>query len=152
MDASRVHKKPVRDLGRAGSWIAKAVESKQTEVEVFLPEYDDILLGTADIPPIKVDIRDGHITHLDFIADLHAGDLGGIRRIAMDWIEGRLGQLRVQGHADVQIKSGIFNFGTQSISESIVFQGELARPLCLNGKRSYHVSRERYTCNAQVRD
>ncbi|KAL8894655.1 MAG: hypothetical protein Q9207_008447 [Kuettlingeria erythrocarpa] len=122
LDASKVHKKSVRDLGRAGTWIAKAVESKPTRVDVFLPEYGDVLLGSADVPGIVVDIRNGHTTHLDFVSDLAAGDIGGIRRIADDWLDGRLGQLRVRGIADVHIKSGIFGLGTQSISEEIVFK------------------------------
>ncbi|KAL8817099.1 MAG: hypothetical protein Q9223_004009, partial [Gallowayella weberi] len=122
LDASRVRKKVVRDLGRAGTWIAREVESKTTEVEVFLPEYGDILLGSALVPPIVVNIRNGHTTHLDFITELAAGDLGGIRRVANDWLDGRLDQLRVRGNADVSIKSGIFSFGTKTLSDSIVFK------------------------------
>lgn len=124
LDGSRVHKKPVRDLGRAGTWIARAVESRKSTVKVYLPEYDDLLLGTAEVPPIKVDIRDGHTTHIDFKTDLEAGDLDGIRRIANDWLDGRLGQLRVQGKAEVGLKSGLFSLGTQSISQSLLFEGQ----------------------------
>ena len=123
LDGSRVHRKPVRDLGRAGTWIARKVESKHSKVKVYLPEYDDILLGTADVPPIVVDIRDGHTTHIDFLSDLSAGDLDGIRRIANDWLEGRIGRLSVRGIADVPLKSGIIGLGTQSVSETIVFDG-----------------------------
>lgn len=131
LDGSRVHKKPVRDLGRAGTWVARAVESRKSTVKVYLPEYDDLLLGTAEIPPIKVDIRDGHITHIDFKTDLEPGDLDGIRRIANDWLDGRLGQLRVQGKAEVGLKSGIFSLGTQSISQSLLFEGQsLYYPFC----------------------
>lgn len=125
LDASRVHKKSVRDLGRAGTWIARAAESKPTTVDVFLPEYGDVLLGSADVPGIVLDIRNGHTTHLDFVSELTAGDLDGIRRIANDWLDGRLGQLRVRGNADVSIKSGIFELGTQTLSEEIVFKGSL---------------------------
>ena len=124
LDGSRVHKKPVRDLGRAGTWIAKAVESRKSTVKVYLPEYDDLLLGSADVPPIKVDIRDGHTTQIDFKTDLEPGDLDGIRRIANDWLDGRLGQLRVQGEAQVGLKSGILSLGTQSISQSLLFEGQ----------------------------
>ncbi|KAL8798211.1 MAG: hypothetical protein Q9182_006856 [Xanthomendoza sp. 2 TL-2023] len=122
LDASRVHKKAVRDLGRAGTWIAREVESQTTEVEVFLPEYGDLLLGSALVPPIVVNIQDGHTTHLDFVTELAAGDLGGIRRVANDWLDGRLDQLRVRGNADVRIKSGIFSFGTKTLSDSIVLE------------------------------
>ncbi|KAL8931799.1 MAG: hypothetical protein Q9216_007067 [Gyalolechia sp. 2 TL-2023] len=122
MDASKVHKKPVRDLGRAGTWIARAVESKPTKVEVYLPEYGNVLLGSADVPSITVGIRNGHTTHLDFISELTAGDLGGIRHIANDWLDGTLSQLRVRGNADVSVKSGIFSLGTQSLSQELLFQ------------------------------
>lgn len=124
LDGSKVHRKPVRDLGRAGTWIARKVESKQSNVEVYLPEYGDIILGTAIIPPIVVDIRDGHTTHIDFLSDLAAGDIDGIRRMANDWLEGRIGRLSVRGVADVPLKSGIFGLGTQSLSETIVFDGQ----------------------------
>lgn len=124
LDASRVHKKAVRDLGRAGTWIARAVESKPSKVEVVLPEYGDVLMGTAEIPPIVVNIRNGHINHLDFVADLTAGDVDGIRRIATDWIHGRLNRLRVKGTAKVPLKSGIFSLGTQTVSEYMVFEGK----------------------------
>ena len=124
LDGSRVEKKPVRDLGRAGTWIARAVESRQSKVEVYLPEYDNLLLGTADVPPIIVDIRDGHTTHIDFLSDLQAGDRDGIRRMAMDWVEGRLGQLSVRGVAEVPLKSGIFSLGTQSLVQTMTFSSE----------------------------
>ena len=123
LDGSRVRRKPVRDLGRAATWIAAAVESKETFVKVRLPEYDNLLLGTAVIPPIVVSTRDGETTHLDFLSDLHAGDHVGIKRIAMDWIEGRIGSLSVQGVADVPLKSGIFGLGIQKLAETIVFLG-----------------------------
>ena len=127
LDASRVEKKSVRDLGRAGTWIARAVESKRSKVKVYLPEYDNLLLGTADIPPIVVDIRDRHTTHVDFLTDLAAGDVSGIRKLAIDWIDGRIGQLSVRGFAQVPLKSGIFSLGTQSIIQTLTFSGKPSR-------------------------
>lgn len=123
LDGSKVRRKAIRDLGRAASWIAAAVESKESSVEVFLPEYGDLLLGTAVIPPIVVSIRDGVTTHVDFLSDLQAGDLDGLKRMAKDWIEGRIGSLRVAGVADVPLKSGVFGLGTRRLSETIVFAG-----------------------------
>lgn len=123
LDGSRVLKKSVRDLGRAGTWIARAVESKRSKVKVYLPEYGDILLGTADVPPIVVDIRDGHTTHIDFLSDLVAGDVDGIRRMAMDWLEGRVGRLSIRGVADVSLKSGLIPLGTQSLTQTVEFSG-----------------------------
>ena len=130
LDGSKVRRKPVRDLGRAVTWIAAAVESKETKVQVRLPEYDNLLLGTAIIPRIVVSTRDGETTHLDFLSDLHAGDKDGITRMAKDWIAGRIGSLSVQGIADVPLKSGIFGLGTKKLAETIVFSG-----MCVVGGR-----------------
>lgn len=127
LDASRVRKKPVRDLGRFGTWVAREIETARSKVRVYLPEYGNILLGVADVPPMVFDIRNGHITHVDLLTDLVAGDIDGIRGIARDWLDGRLGQLRVTGVADVGVKSGLWRLGTKRISESLVFKGTQLR-------------------------
>jgi hypothetical protein len=123
MDASKVKKKSVRDIGKLGTWIAKEVESGESDVDVYLPEYGNILIGTAKIPGIKVNIRNGHTTHVSFFADLEPGSFDGLRNIANDWLEGRLGQVRVKGKARVPLKSGIFHLGDQIIEESLLFEG-----------------------------
>lgn len=125
LDASRVAKKPVRDLGRFGTWIAREVESKRSKVRVYLPEYGNILLGVADIPSIVFDVRNKHTTHVDLVTDLVAGDIVGIRGIISDWVDGRLGQLRVVGIADVDLQSGIWHLGTKRISQSLTLEGIL---------------------------
>lgn len=124
LDGSRVRRKPVRDLGRAGTWIAKAVESKESEVKVYLPRYGNMLLGTAIVPPLEVSVRDGDTTHLDFVCELYAGDLDSLRTMVEEWIAGRVGSLDVRGIANVPLKSGVFNLGTQTLSQSIIFAGD----------------------------
>lgn len=124
LDASRVKKGAVKNLGQTGTWLARKVESKPAALQVYLPDYGNILLGTASVPGISVDIRNGHTTHLDFYADLIPGDLESIRLIANEWLEGRLGSLHVQGKADVQLSSGLISLGTQKMSESFVFEGQ----------------------------
>lgn len=132
LDGSRVQKKSVRDLGRAGTWIARAIETKQTVVQVYLPEYGNAPLGSADIPPVIVSIQDGKATHLDIIVEVKPpSDTDGIRNIANDWMNGRVGQLRIMGKADVGLKSGIFSLGTQTVSKSLVFQGKPHFPITL---------------------
>ena len=123
LDATRVQKKSVRDLGRFGTWLARAVESKSAKVRVYLPEYGGALLGTASVPPVVVDIRDRRTTYIDILVDLEPGDVDGVRRVANDWIDGRLGQLRIKGETEVDLKSGIFGLGTQSLSETLLFKG-----------------------------
>lgn len=122
MDASRVKSKPTRDLGRFGTWIAREVETQATVVDVTLPEYDNPAIGSAVIPPINVNIRNGQITPIDFMTELTPGSKEIIRRIADDWMSGRLGQLRVQGIADIIIKSGLITLPTQTISHSLTLE------------------------------
>lgn len=125
LDASRVRKKSVRDLGRFGTWIAREVETGESEVQVYLPEYGNVLIGTASLPSLKANIRDGHINHIDFLTDLAAGDIAGLRSIANDWLEGRLGQLRFKATTVVALRSGLLNLGTQVLSDAITFSGKL---------------------------
>jgi hypothetical protein len=124
MDASRVKNKHVQNIGRFGTFMAGEVETEESKVEVYLPEYDNILIGTANVPRIVVDIRNGHTTAIDFLTALEPGDVDGIRRVANDWLEGRLDQVRVMGKANVGLKSGLFSLGSQTITESLVFEGQ----------------------------
>ncbi|KAL4889001.1 hypothetical protein BDV59DRAFT_122716 [Aspergillus ambiguus] len=122
LDANRVQNHPTRTLGRLVTWIGREVETGDSEVRVYLPEYGNILLGTASLPPIKMDIRNGHVNPLDFSTDVLAGDIPGIRAVAMDWLEGRLGRLRIKGMANLQLKSGLLSLGEQTISDSLTLE------------------------------
>ncbi|KAK4895167.1 hypothetical protein LTR27_006776 [Elasticomyces elasticus] len=124
MDARRVEKKSVRDLGRFFTYIANQAETGESEVEVSLPEYGNLVLGTARVPAVWVSIRNGHTTMVDVVADLRPGDVGGIRKVAEDFIRGRLGQVRVLGKADVPIKSGLISLGKQRLVQEMIFAGK----------------------------
>lgn len=123
MDASKVQKQSVRNLGRFGTWIAREVETGATDIDVYLPEYDMVHVGTAKIPGIKVNIRNGHTTHVSFFAHLEPGRFDHLRNVANDWMDGRLGQIRLKGKAEVPLRSGLIRLGSQSIVESFTFQG-----------------------------
>ncbi|KAH7094744.1 hypothetical protein FB567DRAFT_510969 [Paraphoma chrysanthemicola] len=123
MDASKVKKSSVRNLGRFGTWIAREAETGPFDAHVYLPEYGNVLVGTASIPSIKVNIRNGRTTHISFITSVQPGSPDGIRNIANDWIDGRLGQIRVKGKAEVPLKSGLINIGKQVVEQSMVFKG-----------------------------
>ncbi|PYH47482.1 uncharacterized protein BP01DRAFT_363894 [Aspergillus saccharolyticus JOP 1030-1] len=122
LDARRIRKTPVRNLGRFVTWIGREVETGDSEVEVFLPEYGNVLVGTASLPPLKINIQNGHINHVDFIADLVAGDVQGIRSVALDWLDGRLGRVRLDGRATMHLKSGWLDLGAQTITDSIFLE------------------------------
>lgn len=123
MDASRVQHKATRDLGRFGTWIAREVESGKSNVDVFLPDYDDILLGSATIPPIKLNIQNHHHNNVDFFADLEPGDVDGIRRIAKDFLDRKIESLNVKAVARVSVRSGLINVGKQTITQFLQLQG-----------------------------
>jgi hypothetical protein len=123
MDAGRVKTKSMRDIGRFMTWIAREVETGESDVKVYLPEYGNILVGNAHLPSIKVNIRNGHQTHVDFLTNLTAGDIKGLHSIARDWIEGRLARLSVRGKATLHLKSGLIGLGTQTLTDTITFEG-----------------------------
>ncbi|KAI0009283.1 hypothetical protein F4779DRAFT_582825 [Xylariaceae sp. FL0662B] len=122
LDASRVANDHVRRVGRAATWVAYQMGSDETKVDVYLPDYSNILLGSATIPSLVVNLRDGDMTKFDFVTDITPGDMEGIRMIANEWLEGRLEKLRLDGRADLAIKSGILPLGTHTVSESLVFE------------------------------
>lgn len=124
LDGTRVRNDHVRSAGRAATWMVRQLGTGETNITVYLPEYDNILLGTASVPPLVIDIVDGHSTIIDFVAELVPGDANGIRTIANDWLDGRLELLRIHAKADVHLKSGIIPLGTHAISESLTFEGQ----------------------------
>lgn len=124
LDASKVENQHVRRLGRAATWVAYQLGTEETEVTVYLPEYDNVLLGSTVIPPLVINLRDGDTTQLDFVAEIKPGELDGIRTIANEWLEGKLKSLRLDGKTDLTLRSGILPLGTHAISESLVFEGQ----------------------------
>lgn len=122
MDASKVGKKSVRDIGRFGTWIAGSVESKQSRLEVTLPDYDNVVIGTAEIPAIKVDVRNGHTAPLEFLTEVKPGPHEGLQRVAKDWLDKKLGDLRLMGKASVSLKSGLLSLGIRPISYELVLK------------------------------
>ncbi|KAF3491886.1 uncharacterized protein GIQ15_01403 [Arthroderma uncinatum] len=122
LDASRVKNPTVRDLGRFGTWIGREVESGESKVDIYLPDYKDTLLATVAVPPIKVNIRNGHINEIDFIAELTTGNPDGIKGAVTDLIEGNIAQLSLRGTARVPLTSGLLYLGSQSITENVVFR------------------------------
>lgn len=124
IDGSRVEKKSVRDIGRFGTWIARKAETYETTVEVYLPEFGNVVLGSADLPRIKVGIRDGEVTPVDILADLRPGPPDGIRSLADEWLAGRLGQIRLKGKASVALRSGIVYIPKQTITHELLLDGK----------------------------
>ncbi|CAK7267338.1 hypothetical protein SEPCBS57363_002539 [Sporothrix epigloea] len=91
LDASRVKNEQVRRIGQAATSIVRKLGTGKTVVSVYLPDVDNVLLGSAEIPALIISLVDGQTTAIDFIADLVPGNAEGIRSIANQWLEGRLG-------------------------------------------------------------
>ncbi|ORY64001.1 uncharacterized protein BCR38DRAFT_342489 [Pseudomassariella vexata] len=124
LDGSRVENDHVRRVGRAATWVANQLGTEGTQVAVYLPDYDNILLGTAGIPPLVLSLRDGYTTDLDFVTEVTPGNVEGIRSIANEWLEGLLDKLRLEGKADLSLKSGLIPLGTHTVEESLVFEAK----------------------------
>ena len=124
LDASRVGKKYVRNLGRAATWVVKEVESGESDVHVFLPQYGNALLGTAKLPAVKLNIRNSYYNHLDLFVDVEPGDLDGIRTVAKDFLDGNLDGVTVKAIAQMPLKSGLLKLGTQTVDQVLRFSGK----------------------------
>ncbi|KAL2843953.1 hypothetical protein BJX68DRAFT_150714 [Aspergillus pseudodeflectus] len=124
LDAGRVERGPVRNIGRFVTWIGREVEVGESKVEVYLPEYHNTLVGTASLPSMKIIIRNGHVNHLDFRANLMAGETKALRSVAIDWLDGKLKRLNLQGTATLHLKSGLLSLGEQTLTDSMTFKGD----------------------------
>lgn len=123
LDGSKVRNEHVRRIGGVATWLVRELGTDATKVNVYLPEYDNVLLGSAGVPPLTIKIN-GQNTAIDFVADLIPGEAESIRAIANEWLEGRLGRLRFQGKADIKLKTGIIPLGTHAVSESLTVEGQ----------------------------
>lgn len=124
IDATHVSDGKARRIGKLVSNMMGSLDTDSTIVSVRLPHYHDALLGTVQVPPFSIDLADGRTNKLDFVADIVPGDAEILRKMINDWLNGRLGQLKVTGAAALRLKSGIFPLGTHHVVESMVIQGQ----------------------------
>lgn len=130
MQGGKVENKNIRNLGVLGTWIAREVESKESTVEVTLPDYGNAVLGTAVVPPLKVSIVNGKTTDLDFNTDLiPPTDVSPLRELFDDWVRGGLDSVNVAGKVRIALKSGILSLPTSSIYHIISISGMQPRGL-----------------------
>ncbi|PHH65118.1 hypothetical protein CDD81_3249 [Ophiocordyceps australis] len=122
LDGSRVADDTTRRLGRFATAIVRTLGTGETKVDVLLPHYGDSLLGVAVLPPMTLDLVDGHNNQLDFVTEIMPGDAETMRRIVNEWLEGKLDQLKVTGAASLRLQSGIMPLGTHFVMESLVLE------------------------------
>ncbi|KAF8418538.1 hypothetical protein EV426DRAFT_568186 [Tirmania nivea] len=119
VDASRVKNKFVRNIGRLGTAIAKKVSTEEGELHVFLLDYDNALLGNASIPPMVIDIRNGHSNFYDFISTVEPVSLDTAQKVVEDYIDGKLKSLEVMGSTRITMRSGILPLGNQLLTDTM---------------------------------
>ncbi|KAK3371778.1 hypothetical protein B0T24DRAFT_530298 [Lasiosphaeria ovina] len=124
LDGQRVQNEHVRRVGVATGWLVRNLGSQETKINVYLPEHDDVLLGSASVPPLVGSIVEGQTTEVDFVAELIPGNAESVRIIANLWLGGKLDALQLLGKADVQLKAGIIPLGTHSIAEVFTFEAK----------------------------
>ncbi|KAH7040451.1 uncharacterized protein B0I36DRAFT_233805 [Microdochium trichocladiopsis] len=122
LDGSRVANEHVRRIGSTALWLAGQLGSEETQITVRLPDYENIVLGSAVVPPLVLGLKEGQVTQLDFVTDLTTGDLNAVRTIANEWLEGRLKSIRLKGVADLTLKSGLIPLGTHTVTDTVVFE------------------------------
>ncbi|KAL8243833.1 hypothetical protein R6Q59_010091 [Mikania micrantha] len=115
LDGSKVRRRPIRDLGRAAMWIVGEVESSDTVVNVYAQDYADALIGTVQIPPIKLHTRESDDTAIDIVANVEPGGVEGIKKLAHDIMAGKQ-SLTVKAVASTSVKSGMFDLGQKTIT------------------------------------
>ncbi|CAN8103283.1 unnamed protein product [Discula destructiva] len=121
LDSNKVKNDHIRTVGSVATWFVRTLGTDSTKVQVYLPEYDNIMIGSAVIPPFTLRIN-GDNTAIDFVAELTPGQAEGIRMIANEWLEGRLHRLRLLGKADIKLRTGFIPLGTHLVSESLTFE------------------------------
>lgn len=127
LDASRCKNSAMRNVGRLGMYVAHYLESEPTEVKVYLPEYDNMHVGTAKVPKVKASVRNGEVTRLDFVADVKPGKITNLQRITDDFMRGRMGELTMKGMADVPVSCSWLPWiplGTTKLAPTIVLEGK----------------------------
>jgi hypothetical protein len=124
LDAERVKEDVPRRIGIFTTWLVRHIGIGETPVKVYVPEYDNLLLGSASIPPLDFVIVNGHNNVVDFVAELRPGNTEVYRTIVNKWLDGKLDHLRVVGKANLTLNSGFIPLGTHAIAEALDFEGQ----------------------------
>ncbi|KHO02016.1 uncharacterized protein MAM_01017 [Metarhizium album ARSEF 1941] len=119
LDGSRVKDENARRVGRLATGIMRQLGTAETKLRVYLPHYDNALVGTAALPPITLNLVDGQVTNLDFVTEIAPGDTDTMRKVVNKWLKGNLDTLKVTGATALSLKSGIIPLGTHDVSESM---------------------------------
>jgi hypothetical protein len=131
LKSEKVERSGIRRLGRTITWMARTVKTSPTHVEAYLPDYNNMLAGTATLPQLSLDIRDAHVNHIDIVTEIKPGSLNGLRDLGKEWLDGRLSDLRLLAKATVSVQSGLIRLPKQKLEQILNLGGRL--PSLLRG-------------------
>ncbi|KAK9454255.1 hypothetical protein V1511DRAFT_420903 [Dipodascopsis uninucleata] len=125
-DSSKVDDSLTRNLGRFATSIMRKAEVKETYLYIARVESESNrkVIGRASIPNIVVDIRDKHVTPIDFVSNVE--DIASVQEIAKlveQYLQGHLQGALFRGDADITIRSGILPLGTHHVSHEVKLTG-----------------------------
>ncbi|KAK9375374.1 uncharacterized protein V1513DRAFT_442730 [Lipomyces chichibuensis] len=125
-DSSRVKDGPTRIFGRIATTIMRKAEIADTFVLISHGEGNRRhIVGRASVPNIVVDIRDNHVTPIDFISTVEdIASAQDIARLVQEYLQGKLQNAVFRGDSDLPLRSGILPLGTHHVSHEVKLQGE----------------------------
>ncbi|KOS23229.1 hypothetical protein ESCO_003583 [Escovopsis weberi] len=124
MDGSRVNDTVAQFLGRMATGVVRKLDTEETTLQLYLPSYDNVLLGTVVVPSLTINLIDGTSTAMDFVTELSIRDSQVLRKIVNDWLDGQVKRLKVTGAMAISIRSGVLPLGTHEVVESMVFEAK----------------------------
>lgn len=124
VDAKKVGNWAVRTLGRFGSSVVRSVNVHEFELRVHLPEYENMVLGTAQVPAMTVDVRNGHTTALEFLSDTKPGSFTVVKSLVKDYLSGTLKSLRVVGEVDLKFGKGFLTLGPDHMIREFILNNQ----------------------------
>lgn len=124
VDASRVGNRFIRNFGRFGTTIVKKISTEKGQLHVFLVDYGRSLLGNASVPPMVIDVRNGHSNDYDFVSDVEPVSLESAQEVVKDYLDGNLDSLRVMGTTRLKLRLGILPLGKKWFKETMKFEGK----------------------------
>ncbi|KAB8236936.1 uncharacterized protein BDW43DRAFT_228050 [Aspergillus alliaceus] len=123
MDADRVENAAVRRLGQLATWVAREIETRESgTLEIYQPLFGHVVTITASLPPIKLNVRDGHTNHLNFLSD--------IKHLAEDKSEdlfegvAKRADSGILAKAQVHLRSGWIDLGSQEFYLTVQYKGK----------------------------
>ncbi|KAK9346456.1 hypothetical protein V1522DRAFT_404478 [Lipomyces starkeyi] len=127
-DSSRVKDRPTRIFGRIATSIMRKAEIEDTYL--FISHVDENgklhVVGRASVPNIVVDIRDNHVTPIDFISTVEdIASAEEIAKLVQEYLQGKLQNAVFRGDSDLPLRSGILPLGTHHVSHDVKLEAAI---------------------------